>query len=70
MGNHLKAAQAYQQATVLKPDSAQTFLNLGVAHQELADLPSARAAYEKALQIEPDQADVLWNLALVLEQHG
>ena len=52
MGNHQKAAQAYQQATVLKPDSAQAHLNLGVAHQELSDLPAARACYERALEID------------------
>jgi len=70
MGNYQKAAQAYQQAAILQPSSAQTHLNLGVAQQELNDLPGARASYEKALKIDPKQSGVMWNLALVLEQQN
>ena len=37
MCNFLKAAQAYEQATKIKADSAQAFLNLAVAQQELSE---------------------------------
>ena len=47
LGNHNKAAQAYQQATALKADSAQAHLNLGVACQELSDLPPRAPATKR-----------------------
>ena len=57
MGNYQKAAQAYQQAAALQARFARrSHLNLGVAQQELSDLPAARASYEKALEIDPDQS--------------
>jgi MSHA biogenesis protein MshI len=70
MGGFQKAAQAFERAVALNPNSAVSHLNWGVARQDLGDLAGARASYESALQLDASQPGVLWNLALVLEQQG
>lgn len=50
-GDRPAAAQAYQRATVLHPDSGAAFNNLAVTLMELGRLPEARAAAEKAVAL-------------------
>ena len=69
MCNFLKAAQAYEQATKIKADSAQAFLNLAVAQQELSDLAGGRASYEKH-GARPESARRNLEPCVVLEQQG
>lgn len=50
-GDKAAAAEAFQRASVLHPDSGPAFNNLAVVLTELGRLPEARAAAEKALAI-------------------
>jgi tetratricopeptide (TPR) repeat protein len=50
-GDRAAAADAFQRASVLHPDSGPAFNNLAVALMELGRLPEARAAAEKALAL-------------------
>jgi tetratricopeptide (TPR) repeat protein len=50
-GDRAAAAEAFQRATVLHPDSGPAFNNLAVALKELGRLQEARAAAEKALAL-------------------
>lgn len=51
-----KAADAYQQLTLLTPNDPSAFLQLGVASQSAQDIPSAIAAYRQFLALAPDDA--------------
>ena len=59
-----EAAQVYQDLTLLTPDDAQVFLQLGIASQSANDLESAIAAYRQFLALAPDDA----NAPLVKQQ--
>ena len=50
-GDRAAAAQAYQRAAVLQPDSGAAFNNLAVTLMELGRLPEARAAAERAVAL-------------------
>ena len=50
-GDKAAAAEAYQHAVVLHPDSGPTLNNLAVTLMELGRLPEARAAAEKAVAL-------------------
>ncbi len=50
-GDKAAAAEAYQRATVLHPDSGPAFNNLAVTLMELGRLPEARQAAEKAVAL-------------------
>ena len=50
-GDKAAAAEAYQHATMLHPDSGPAFNNLAATLMELGRLPEARAAAEKAVAL-------------------
>lgn len=65
-GDRAAAAEAFQHATVLHPDSGAAFNNLAVALKELGRLREARAAAEKALALGgPWRAAALDTLASI-----
>jgi tetratricopeptide (TPR) repeat protein len=51
-----RSAQVYQQLTLLTPDDASMFLQLGLSSQNAADYTSAIAAYKQFLVLAPDDA--------------
>lgn len=51
-----RSAKVYQNLTLLQPDDASLFLQLGVASQSAADYTSAIAAYRQFLALAPDDA--------------
>lgn len=51
-----RSATVYQQLTLLTPDDASMFLQLGLASQNAVDYASAIAAYKQFLQLAPDDA--------------
>jgi tetratricopeptide (TPR) repeat protein len=51
-----EAAKVYQDLTLLTPDDANVFLQLGVASQSANDLEAAIAAYRQFLALAPDDA--------------
>jgi Flp pilus assembly protein TadD len=57
----------FEQATVLNPDSASAFNNLGVTLEQQGDFEKARAAYERALQLEPKNVSIQQNYDLFRE---
>ncbi|MEO8290197.1 MAG: hypothetical protein ABI649_04300 [Gaiellaceae bacterium] len=51
-----RSAKVYQELTLLQPNDASLFLQLGVASQSAADYASAIAAYRQFLALAPDDA--------------
>ena len=51
-----EAAKVYQDLTLLTPNDASAFLQLGVASQSANDIDSAIAAYQQFLELAPDDA--------------
>ena len=57
----------FEQATVLNPESASAFNNLGVTLEQQGDFEKARAAYERALQLDPKNISIQQNYDLFRE---
>jgi tetratricopeptide (TPR) repeat protein len=51
-----QAADVYQQLTLLQPNDASVFLQLGIASQSAQDYSAAIAAYRQFLKLAPDDA--------------
>jgi tetratricopeptide (TPR) repeat protein len=69
-GNYSKAATAYSEATIIKPDEAQAWFNLGVSFHKLNDLESARDSYQQAVDLKESLPGAWHNLGIVCAQHG
>jgi tetratricopeptide (TPR) repeat protein len=69
-GNFSKAATAYSEATIIKPDEAQAWFNLGVSFHKLNDLDSARDSYQQAVDLKESLPGAWHNLGIVCAQHG
>jgi Flp pilus assembly protein TadD len=68
-GDYSDAIRHLEIATVLEPDWAPAWVNVGVAHGRLDEKEAALAAYQRALVAEPGNSSALVNLAkLYLEQ--
>jgi serine/threonine-protein kinase len=67
-----KAAREFQQVTVLTPDSAAAFSNLGMTLSSSEHLPEAEKAYQRSLQLGPTFATYsnLGNLYLRQERYS
>ena len=59
-GRNEEAAQAYQQATLLKPDDPGSFNNLGNVLARAGKIDEARAAYAKSAELDPSKAAMAW----------
>lgn len=59
-GRNEEAANAYQQATILKPDVAGNFNNLGNVLARAGKIEEARAAYTKSAELDPPNAATAW----------
>ncbi|HTQ81520.1 MAG TPA: tetratricopeptide repeat protein [Thermoanaerobaculia bacterium] len=69
-GQHREALTWLRTATVLDPDLARAWINLGVAQRRNADLPGAEASYRRALEIDPEAISAYQNLASLLRLRG
>ncbi|MGH9378881.1 MAG: tetratricopeptide repeat protein [Terriglobia bacterium] len=58
------AAQVYEQALKIEPDSFEVLNNLGVIYARLGEYPQAANAYERALRLKPGSFPLLVNLGL------
>jgi tetratricopeptide (TPR) repeat protein len=65
-GNHRAAAEAFKQATELKPDSPGAFYELALAYQNIGEHKKALAAMKEANRLKPDDLDFLLELGYVL----
>ncbi len=52
--DYVRAADLYEKAAALCPDSAEYWLNLGSSRRQLEQRPAAVKAYERALQVYRD----------------
>ena len=69
-GRWEQAAEAYEQALKLRPQSAESHTNLGIVREQLDDTDAARDSYASAMAANPDGLAPIWNLALLLEHTG
>jgi tetratricopeptide (TPR) repeat protein len=51
-GDHSRAASAYGEATIIKPDEPEAWFNLGAVFYHLGDLEASRGAYQQAADLE------------------
>jgi tetratricopeptide (TPR) repeat protein len=67
MGKWQDAADTYQKAIALKPDTAANYNNLGNDLAKLGNVDEARAAYQKYVDLNPTDAALAWrNFGTVL----
>ena len=67
MGKWQDAADTYQKAIALKPDTAANYNNLGNDLAKLGKVDDARAAYQKYVDLNPTDAALAWrNFGTVL----
>ncbi len=64
-GREREAIEWLEDAVVMSPHRAASWLNLGVARRRTGDLEGAAAAYERALEIDGDDLSAKENLALL-----
>jgi tetratricopeptide (TPR) repeat protein len=68
-GNYQRAANAYGEATMIKPDEAEAWFNLGVSYHQAGDLKTARDAYQHAVDLKESLAGAWHNLGIVCSQN-
>jgi tetratricopeptide (TPR) repeat protein len=67
MSKWQEAADTYQKAIALKPDTAANYNNLGNDLAKLGKVDEARTAYQKYVDLKPDDAALAWrNFGTVL----
>jgi tetratricopeptide (TPR) repeat protein len=67
MGKWQEAADTYQKAIALKPDTAANYNNLGNDLAKLGKVDDARTAYQKYVELNPADAALAWrNFGTVL----
>jgi len=67
MAKWQEAADTYQKAIALKPDTAANYNNLGNDLAKLGKVDDARTAYQKYVDLKPDDAALAWrNFGTVL----
>ncbi len=52
-GNHIEAIKYFEKVTLLEPNNATGFLNLGNAYKNIGDLKNGEMNIQKALQLDP-----------------
>ena len=69
-GNYEKAATAYSEATMVKPDEPEAWFNLGVSFHQLGELKAAHDAYQQAVKLKDSLTGAWHNLGIVCAQTG
>ena len=64
------AIKSYKAASILEPNSAEIYYNLGVILQNQAKLREAVDSYGKAVSIDPSHADAFYNMGNALQMQG
>ena len=67
-GKYQRAAVAYAEATLLKPDEPEAWFNLGVSYHQGGDLKAAKNAYQQAVDLNVSLARAWHNLGIVCSQ--
>jgi tetratricopeptide (TPR) repeat protein len=63
--NYPRAAVAYGEGTVLKPDEPEAWFNLGVSHHRTGNLQGARECYQRAVDLRNTLAGAWHNLGII-----
>ena len=69
-GHYQKAANAYREASLIKPDEPEAWFNLGVSYHQNGDLNSARSAYQRAVELKESLTGAWHNLGIICTQSG
>jgi tetratricopeptide (TPR) repeat protein len=64
------AIEAYRRALRLRPDSSETWVNLGRLYAENNDAAQATTCFREALRIDPGDATAIYNLGVVAQDGG
>jgi tetratricopeptide (TPR) repeat protein len=64
------AINSFTNATIIKPDYAEGYNNLGIVLQAQGKIEKAIEAYQKALAIKPDHANSYFNMGISLKDRG
>jgi len=67
-GEYQRAAVAYSEATLLKPDEPEAWFNLGVSYHQGGDLKAAKNAYQQAVDLNVSLARAWHNLGIIYSQ--
>jgi predicted TPR repeat methyltransferase len=70
MGRFEAAVEAYKNATLVNPNFAEGFNNLGVAYYNLEKINDALLCYDKAITLKPNFADAYFNKGNALYNRG
>jgi tetratricopeptide (TPR) repeat protein len=68
--NYQRAANAYGEATLIKPDEAEAWFNMGVSYHQAGDLKTARDSYQHAVDLKESLAGAWHNLGIVCSENG
>ncbi len=69
-GRHRKAAEFFEKAIEINPDSAEAHYNLGVAYGNLDMFQKAVKAYKRAVDLDPGHEKAYCNLGITYEEEG
>lgn len=69
-GQFEQAKEKYCEAIKKKPDYAEAYMGLGMAHKELGNYDEAYKATQEALNINPEYYQAYYNLGLILENQN
>ena len=64
------AIKSYKAASILEPNSAEIFYNLGVIFQNQGKLREALDSYSKAVASDPSYADAFYNMGNAFQMQG
>ena len=69
-GDLKKSEMLLQQATAIRPDGPEAYINLGTVYLRQERPAEAAQAYEKALELQPENETLLYNLGITYHQLG
>lgn len=64
------AIEAYRRALHLRPDHAETLINLGRLHAESGAVDRAAECFARAIELDPRDATAVYNLGVVAQDMG
>lgn len=68
--SYQRALEYFQNATLILPDSAQAWVNIGLALFELGEVDSALNAYSRAIEFNPEDKNLLINIGSIYFNRG
>lgn len=70
LGRHSEALKASRQVITLRPDSAESYFNMGLAYFHSNQFREAIDAYKQALRLDPDNPETYYALGLAYGKQG